>query len=91
MDRWRYLKVMFYGGSGSEGKITLVPPKNVDLASFLQKWPKVVLRVEKYESYLAYQGFDPNIPVEFLDYLGQTGWEAYAVEGSTYYLKQQMV
>jgi hypothetical protein len=90
MDKWEYLKIMFYGGSGSEGKITVIPTTNVDLASFMERWPQVTLREEKYETYLAYPGFDPTIPVEFLDFLGQHGWEAYAVEGSSYYFKRKI-
>ncbi len=89
MDKFEYLKIIFYGGSGSEGKITVIPT-NVDLAGFLQRWPKVTLREEKFETYLAYAGFDPTLPVEFLDYLGQHGWEAYAVDGSSYYFKRKI-
>jgi len=90
MDKWEYLKVIFYGGSGSEGKITVIPAANVDLAGFMQRWTKVTLREEKFETYLGYPGFDPNVAMEFLDYLGQNGWEAYAVEGSSYYFKRKI-
>lgn len=90
MDKWEYLKIDLYGGSGGEGKITLNPRKNLDLAAFLKKWPKVTLREEKYETYLAYEGFDPALTASFLDTLGENGWEAYAVEGSSYYFKRRI-
>jgi hypothetical protein len=89
MNKWEYLKVDFYGGSGGEGKISLNPRKNIDLAAFLKKWPKVTLREEKYESYLAFEGFDPLLTAAFLDYVGELGWEAYAADKSSYYFKRQ--
>jgi len=90
MEKWEYLKVDLYGGSGGEGKITINPRKNLDLAAFLKKYPKVTLREEKYETYLAYEGFDPALTSAFLDYLGENSWEAYSANGTSYYFKRKI-
>ena len=91
MEKWEYLKVDMVGGSGGESRISLNPRKNLDLAAFLKKWPKVTLREEKYETYLAYEGFDPGLSSAFLDYLGENSWEAYTVEGLSYYFKRKTI
>lgn len=95
MAKFEYLRLFTADTSTLQHKCRtfIVPSYKIDSNDFMQNFPKLKLEVDKdYPDALIYinDGKEPNLFFRVLDYLGNQGWEPFAIDGNLYHFKRSI-
>jgi hypothetical protein len=94
MKKFEYLRMFTADTStlGNKSRTYIIPSYKIDSIDFLQNFPTLKIEIDKsFPNALIYvnDGKEPGIFFRVMDYLGNQGWEPFAIVDNLYHFKRE--